>query len=109
MNPTSGSLRYHDGDGGEKRYLKSDFIKRSRILLELNSVKISMFKKRRRNPSSLIYVLHRKRNYVFLRRRRAATPKKCIKKCAARAKLFFLVTQSYSFSYVVGAVADVTS
>ena len=54
MNPTLGSLRYHDGDGGDKRYLKSDFaffetsvrlyrpayfVKRSRNLLELNSAK----------------------------------------------------------------------
>ena len=45
------------------------------------------FRKRKKNSSSCVYVLHK--TSKFSRPSRAVTAKKCIKKCNARAKLFF--------------------
>ena len=49
------------------------------------------FRERKRDSSSLVYVLHKTCNYAFSRRSRARTVKKCTKKRDARCKVIVLL------------------
>ena len=47
------------------------------------------FRKRKKNSSSCVYVLHKTSHQEISRPSRAVTAKKCTKKCNARAELLF--------------------
>ena len=63
---------------------------------EFSSI-ISKFRKRKKLSSSLVNVLHKTWNWAFSRRSRAATPKKCTKKHAAREELLFCLFNLFLF------------
>ena len=48
-----------------------------------------MFRKRKKNSSSCVFVRHKTSHQEIPRPRRAVTTKKCTKKCNARAALLF--------------------
>ena len=47
------------------------------------------FRKRKKNSSACIYVLHKTSHQEISRPSRSVTAKKCTKKCNARAELLF--------------------
>ena len=49
------------------------------------------FRKRKKNSSSCVYVLHKTSHQEISRPSRAVTAKKCTQKCNARAELLFLL------------------
>ena len=66
-------------------------------------------RKRKRDSSSLVYVLHKTCNWAFLRLSRARKVKKCTKKRDARRKLLFCVISLCFFFDVLVAVAVVVA
>ena len=66
------------------------------------------FRKRKKNSSLGVYVLHKTWNKAFSRRSLVGTAKKCSKTCHAHAKLLFRSSNLLLFSVLV-AVADVVA
>ena len=55
------------------------------------------FRKRKKNSSSLVYILHEAKNQAFSRRSRAATATKCTKKAWCTCKIVVLVNKPIAF------------
>ena len=55
------------------------------------------FRKRKKNSSSCVYVLHKTSHQEISRPSRAVTVKKCTKKCNARAELLFWLLRLLPF------------
>ena len=60
-----------------------------------------MFRKRKKNSSSCVYVLHKTSRQDISRPSRAVTAKKCTKKCNARAELLFWLQNLLLFDVLV--------
>ena len=96
----TGSFSIDDGNCSENVSFKmnSRFFNLCRVysnLLNFLGVDFSRtaltFRERKRDSSSLVYVLHKTCNWAFSRRSRARTVKKCKKRRDARAKLLFCI------------------
>ena len=55
------------------------------------------FRKRKKNSSSCVFVLHKTSHQEISRPSRAVTEKKCTKKCNARAELLFWLVKRIAF------------
>ena len=118
-----GSFSIDDGDGSENATFKMDyrisnfvaFIPiRWKCLMWVNFPGVDFlgtafkFEKRKKISSSLVYVSYRTWNYVFSRRSRAVTAKKCTKKRdARRANLLFCLNLYCCFEVLVAVAVAV--
>ena len=113
-----GSFSIHDGDGRKNVTFKmnSRFFKLCRVhskcrRISRKSVSWGLltlkFRKRKKNSSSLVYVLLNTSNSAFSRRGRAVKAKKCTKKAWCTCRVVVLLIGTYCFFDVLVPVAAV--